>query len=476
MWAGILVSWLCEIATLRNELPLSTTAGRGMMTRQTARTCEFNIRQTRLFGLLCAAMLLFTSAISTAQDAIGPLAGAAAEPELEILTHMPDELRTRVQKVVIISTQRLAGQDVTGTYEKDTAGLLGGIEAGRRLGRISKQVGPVPIYVPIPILTIPGAIFGGLTGAAQREIQEFRDDLTEELTTSETQPLKDDGLALDVFWNLRKLPQLDSKIYSPTTEISADTQAILHVTFDNVGIDIQGKDAVITTSATAVLRPRRGGTDLFQAVVHYQDRDTLRNWTANDKQLWRSYANYARHYLGREIAAIVFDRVDAEIHLLPLETKSTRRDRKVERQMRSKLLQPVLAWEHAIDADAVLPWSTAVDESNTYYDIEIYDQDRLVYFEEQVPEPSHTVSMELPDCRTYRWSVRPSYHVDGKVFYGDWMRLAPPAAKKSKRRSRKKEAAEDAMPATALGIFGRQASLSPAYTQDFPSLQIDCVK
>ncbi len=92
-------------------------------------------------------------------------------------THMSEALRSEIKKVVVLPGPSPANQAITGTYEKDTPGLIGGIDAGRRAGTISKEVGGVNVNIPFPILTIPGAIVGGISGASKREIQEFRDVL-----------------------------------------------------------------------------------------------------------------------------------------------------------------------------------------------------------------------------------------------------------------------------------------------------------
>ncbi|MGH8496382.1 MAG: hypothetical protein ACREVN_09625, partial [Gammaproteobacteria bacterium] len=106
-----------------------------------------------------------------------------------------------------------------------------------------------------------------------------------------------------------------------------------------------------------------------------------------------------------------------------------------------------------------------LDESLTWYDVEIYDRDRLVLVEEGVPEHRYMVSMEL-ECGEYRWSVRPSWRVGGNVRYGRWMRF-PPAPEE-------KEEGEAEEPPPPNGLSGRAASQAPAYTQDFPLLTIAC--
>ena len=76
--------------------------------------------------------------------------------------------------------------------------------------------------------------------------------------------------------------------------------------------------AEIEISAFATLRRLGDGKVLHAETYSYRDRDKLRQWTANDLELWHDYVHFARHYLAREIsfdAAIVDlgDRIEASI-------------------------------------------------------------------------------------------------------------------------------------------------------------------
>jgi hypothetical protein len=371
---------------------------------------------------------------------------------------MPEALRSTVKKVVVLPTSTSANEAVTGTYEKETPGLIAGADAGSRVGTITKEVGPVNVDFPIPGLQIPGAIFGGLSGAAKREIQDFRDDLTEDLAEASNQPLTNDGLALDVYRELQRKPGLESKLFAPTTPIPDDTDAILYVSFNDVAIDVQKKEAILTTSAGLTLRRLSDGTILYERVFRYQDRDTLENWTENENALWHDYANFARHYLGREISAETFDRVELNHELRPRKSDTVALVKKNEWQGVSKTTSPTLAWELALlGGDSYGSWADAIDESDIYYDVEIYDNHQLVYAEKQVQDSVHTLEFEIEACKTYRWSVRPSYHIDSDIKYGEWMRFN-----------------SDTDADTVDGISGNKASEAPAYIQDFASLEIKC--
>lgn len=383
-------------------------------------------------------------------DEVEPLAVVSA-PE-----HLAEDVRATVKKVIVLSGTGPIDEATTGSYKKQTAGLYGGADKGSGVGRgVGTEIGPVSMRIPIPILTLPGALIGGIAGKTQRDIQEFRDRMTEDLEDASSQSLANDALASDVFWGLRRLPNLDSKIFAVTTPIPEDTDAVLYVGIEGITIDVQRKDAVITTTASVTLRRLSDGLHLYEEKVSYQDRDTLGNWTANGNALWHSYANYARHYLGREISAKAFDRVDLKHELTPLATASVKLVKRNNWQGVSKSPTPTLAWElKLLGGDAYGEWASAIDPSRISYDIEIYDMQRLVYAAKDVPQASHTVEEELP-CKPLRWSVRPSYRVaEGKRF-GEWMRLGPAG-----QSSRANE--------------GRRASEAPAYIQDFATLTLKC--
>jgi hypothetical protein len=373
------------------------------------------------------------------------------------VTHMSEALRSSVKKVVVLPTTSPVGQAMTGSYGKATKGLIDGGIAGSEMGRgPGTEVGPVSMRIPIPILTLPGALIGGIAGATKREIQEFRDRLADDLAESADLPVANDGLASDVFWGLRRLPNLDSKVFALTTPIPNDTDAILYVSLKGVTINVDGKDAIITTSASATLRRLSDGEHLYEDDIQYQDRDTLGNWTENENALWRDYANFARHYIGREISAEVFDRVELRHELRPRKSDTIAQVKKNEWQGVSRSLTPTLAWELALlGGNSYGVWANTVDEEDISYDVEIYDEHRLVYSAKHVRESRHTIAEELEACKTYRWSVRPAYHVGSDIKFGEWMRFNSDTH-------------------TGKANVGRKASEAPAYIQDFASLNIKC--
>ncbi len=368
-------------------------------------------------------------------------------------THMSEELRASVNSVVVLGSAAPPGHEITGSYEEQTPGLVGGMNDGADLGRgVETQLGGVPVNFPIPILTLPGALIGAMSGAAKAEIQEFRDKLTDQLASDEHQPLKTDALAMDVFWNLRNVHDLDSKVLSLTTPIPKGSDAVLFVRLKQVTIDVDDDDAVLVTVADATLRRVSDGTDLYKTEVTYEDRDSLSNWTKDDNALWRDYGNFARHFIGREIAAEVFGRIEVNSELTPRESENVDRVKRNDWQGVTKKPTPTLAWDQRfLGGSSYGAWADGIDKSNITYDIEVYDANRRVYAASGIRDTRHTVASGLEKCGSYRWSVRPTYTVGPDSQAGRWMRAN----------------GRD-------GNIGRRASVAPAYTQDFAQLKVHC--
>jgi len=377
--------------------------------------------------------------------------GSAIADEL-----MAEEYRTAVQKIVVLPGASPAGGAVTGSYKKETDGLLDGIDRGREFGVIRKDVGGIPVSFPIPILTVPGMLFGGLSGSIKRQIQDFRDALTKDLASSAESPLSNDALASDVFWRLRDVSGLKPKVLALGIPIPEDTDAVLYVSFSDSSIEVDGKVATIAFTATATLSRLSDGQQLYENQIRYQDTDTLSHWTDNGKAAWHDYANYARHYVVREIVAELFERVEVQQTLLPRESDTVSRVRKNAWQGITRTRTPTLAWELTLgDNDQQPPWAKAINEADVLYDLEIYDKHQLVYSARNLAASQHTVAVELEDCKSYRWSVRPSYDVAGATRFGAWMRSNPD---------------------TANGNVGKQSSEAAAYIYDFASLKIKCLR
>ena len=364
---------------------------------------------------------------------------------------MSEELRNSVERIVILPIPGESGEAITGTYDKQTAGLAGGAARGAEIGQVPVEVGHVPINIPIPILRELGMLVGGLTGAAERSTQELRDRLTEDLASEVEQPLSNVALATDVFWGLHGTRDVEPKLFAETTPIPADTDAILYINLDEVTLNIQADEAIVSTVATARLQDKADGKTLYRTTASYSDRDELRNWARDDYALWREYREFARHYLARELVAQLYDRVTVSHSLAPVYGDSIKPDRKEPWHGETRSLTPTLAWDFELTGDD----TAAAEGAAILWEIEIYDAQRPVYEAGGLQATRFTLDVPLEACKTYRWSVRPVYQRATGTQRGAWMRRGTETAKGN-------------------GNVGRAISVAHAYMQDFPSFEVDC--
>jgi hypothetical protein len=402
---------------------------------------------------IATAVALIASAGAQAQGVPSPPSAALPTPGFLPADAMDDGLRGSLRKVVVKPGGSPANEEIGGDYDQETLGLDGGIVYGASKGTVSTQAGPVNLSIPIPMLQIPAMIAGGIAGATQQEIQEFRDALTEDLADASSQQIINDKIASDVYNEIRTMPNLEPQVFARETAVPEDTDAILYVNVGQLLIDVEEDEAIITATVDATMHRHGYDRDVYETTIQYQDRDTLRNWTANDNAAWRNYANFARHYVGREIADRVYGSAGVTEVLRPVKSKTVSVSKRDPWEGSSKKLSPTLAWELELPADDGNPaWAASIDESNIFYDVEIYDLQRPVYRALRVPDPEHTVNAPLKACQTYRWSVRPVYNVGGDVRYGAWMRSGT----------------------EGNGNIGKEASAAPAYLYDFAELEIHC--
>ncbi len=377
------------------------------------------------------------------------LALAADEKVLgQAVPHMSDSVRTSVSKIVILPSDGSSSESVKGTYDRTTDGVLGGMAAGAGIGTIPVEVGPVPIGIPIPILRELGMIAGAITGGADRKLQEFRDGLTEDLRDAVDQPLTNDSLANDVYWGLRRVGELQPKLFALTTPIPEDTEALLYVAITDLSINVQKNEAIISTTALTRLERYSDGSTLYRSEITYQDRDTLSNWTKNDAILWREYRNFARHYIGREISALLYERIGVNHDVVPGESDSIRVNKKDSWQGTTKTRTPTLIWQSDLD-------DSGIDPANITWDLEIYDRQRPIYSASRIRGLSHVPAVPLEACGDLYWTVRPTYSINGDTKVGRWMRKAPDGG-------------------ASNGNVGRSISTAHAYLQDFAVLDVAC--
>lgn len=383
---------------------------------------------------------------AVAQEPAAEPAVAQAPP----LPQMPGELRAAVTRIVILPTAGESNESITGTYNEETLGLAGGMAKGAGAGSVPVEVGHVPVSIPIPIIREIGMIFGGITGARQRTVQDLRDRMVEDLASAVDRPLSNVALATDVYWGLRNVEKLEPRLFAETTPIPTDTDAILYVHLDQIMLNVQEDEVIVSISAIARMQRYSDGTTLYRATAQYEDRDTLKNWARDDYALWHAYAEYARHYIARELTAILYERVDVKHELAPEWHPSVEPDKNDGWAGQTRSLTPTLAWDFKL-----IGGNEATEGASIAWDLEIYDQERPVYQAQRLPGTQHTLDRPLEPCKVYRWSVRPTYSRDGVTRNGTWMR-------------------RNATGTGGNGNSGRAISVAHAYVQDFPVLEVHC--
>jgi hypothetical protein len=389
---------------------------------------------------LPAAKSRFTMAV------VGLLLAVAAGAE-----PMSAELRASVSRIVILPIPGQSGEAITGTYEAETRGLGGGAAQGAEIGQVPVEVGQVPIVIPIPILREIGMLVGGVTGALERRTQDLRDRLTDDLASEVEQPLSNIALATDVFWGLRETRLVDPKLFARTTPIPPDTDAILYINLEEVTLNIQKDEAIVSTVATARLQNQADGTTLYRTTANYSDRDELKNWAKNDYAKWREYREFARHYLARELIAELYDRVAVDYSLEPVYGGAIEPDKNIPWHGETRSLRPTLEWAFEPQGED----TSAVANAAILWDLEIYDASRPVFQARRLSGSSFTPDTALEACKTYFWSVRPAFQEDGAIRHGAWMRRQSGTGGDN-------------------GNVGRAISVAHAYLQDFPSFEVDC--
>jgi len=384
------------------------------------------------------------------------LAAKEPPPEVPPLVRDPDalmseEIRAAVKRIVVLPGASLEDNTISGSYQEATLDGSGPISVGGP-PQVVRDIYGIPVGLSFPIFSISSG--GGGSGGVSRKEQEFRDALTKELVKAADSPLSSDALATDVFWRLREVPALEPKIFATNIPIPEDTDAILFVRFSDSMIDVQGEFAFLTMSAIATLTRKSDAAVLYEHMVHYRDRDTLENWTKNNNEAWYDFSAFSRHYLAREIAAELYERVNVQSELQPLQTATALPVKDDVWNTVSNSSTPTFAWDFNLTDDELQPeWAKDLDVTDVTYEFEIYDKHRIVYGARDLRESQYTIDMELEACKAYRWSVRPSFRVNGEQRYGEWMRSDPDSAN---------------------GNDGKAASFAPAYIYDFASLEIKC--
>ena len=390
----------------------------------------------------------------------------ATQPTMKLRsphTHMEESVRDLIETVIVMPHTYDAETGVFGTYRRATTPVSrAAIEASIVPLYVAIDIvqrtpnGLVPPEIIIPYLVLPWALAGATYAKIRQEIQEFRDSLTDQLTKSASPPLANEVIAGDLYSQLRRVPGIDANVVAESLTVAVGTDVVLFVKFTSVVIDIQKSDANIETGASATLRRVSDGKTLYYKVFYYQDEDKLKNWIEDDVALWRTYLHFARHYFARQITAELFEKYELRHELRPIPTESVVPRKDDNWQATSKSGNPTLAWDlRLMGRDDYGPWTDEISEANTFFDLEIYDNHRLIYSAHQIADPHHRVSQPLDKCQDLHWTVRPSYHVGGKIKYGEWMRYYISANLDE-------------------GHVGTKASEMPAFLRGFAVLKTKC--
>lgn len=336
-------------------------------------------------------------------------------------SHMPESVRTSISTISVVAGPDAPTLYVGGDYGKTTPTVGEGAAegAGAGVGFTGQMIADDPrslILVPfvLPVAVVAGTVAGAAAAKIQEEIQEFRDGLTEDMAGRQDDTVPSTGLAE----TLRGI--LDR---TRGVELVDDDQAAasLTVTISDVSVIVEGNDATLSTAVLATLRDTSDGSVLHTKTFDYSDRDTLRNWTADDNALWDHYVENAQRRISRDITEHFFETIFTRHVLRPVRTASLAGSRDGNAwDSRLKDNSPTLGWElFLLGGDAYDDWE--LDQRHTTFDLEIYDDARLVYAVRDIEGTSHDIDEELPACKTLYWSVRPVYALVDRTRAGEWM-------------------------------------------------------
>lgn len=328
--------------------------------------------------------------------------------------HMPEDIRRSVHTVEVIPDKREPELRVGGDYGQyiptTGEGAAGGAAAGAKITGAMVAEDPRAVFlVPfiLPIALIAGGIGGAAAAKIEKELAEFREGLADELVADSNKPLPSDVFASAL---VDRLGSTDNIL-----TVTEGGDASLTVSITGISVDTENEDAVITAYAHAVLTSTTDGSTLFSKSLEYAERNTLRNWTANENALWDSYVIHARQFLAAEFVANMFETVRVRNVLRPLKTETFTGGW----SGRAKTNTPTFSWElFLLGGD---PYEGQIDEQDITFDLRIFEGGRLAYEARGIRETSHKLDDPLPLCKELRWSVRPVYQIDGETRAGTWM-------------------------------------------------------
>lgn len=297
------------------------------------------------------------------------------------------------------------GRPMPTAGEGAKAGAVAGVGA---TGQAVAEDPRVLLFAPVmlPIAVVAGTIMGAAGAKVMEQVQEFRDELTEDLSETTAHPVPGAKLAGVVRTKLQRVPRLDTALIEPSEQLPAHFDGVLEVSVTDVVILVHGNNATITTKVSALLRGQGDYTTIFRRSYQYLEKDDLANWVKNDSALWHEYEETARQYFARHISDELFAPILLRHVLRPVKNKR----------------EGIMDWELILLGEAdENAWANDVTEADARFDLEIYDGNRLTYSADGLTATHHEIPAQLEPCKTYAWTVRPVYYFEGTVRAGEWM-------------------------------------------------------
>ncbi len=345
-------------------------------------------------------------------------------------SHMSEEHRAAIKTVLVRPSDREPVVHVDGDYLKETptvgegaaAGAGAGFAAtGEMIAEDARGILIAPIVLPFAIVL--GSITGAAAAKIQQEIQEFRDELTSEITASSNRPLPAEMLAESLSSRLQGLQNMEASVKTGDVTNENDVDAFLDVSVTSLTILVEKGDATMTTNVSVALHRAGDNKLMFGRGYSFAQKNSLRNWAAEDYAVWAAYLQSAKRNISREISADMFERILLRHVLRPVASETVAGVSQGDWNGSARTQTPTLAWElFLLGGDSYGEWVDRIDADNVLFDLEIYDGATLAYAANDISESQHEVLSPLAKCKDYRWSVRPVYHVDGKSRAGEWMR------------------------------------------------------
>ena len=367
--------------------------------------------------MIRTANIVLLTATSLMMSGCGSFFYTGQHPSVTYRTaidHMPEDLRQDIQTVEVVALEKKPTLSVGGDYGDAVPsvgeGAAGGAAAGVGVSGAMLVEDPRSVFLMpfiFPVALVAGTITGAAAAKIQQELAEFREGMADDLMADGEQPKPNERIAEDLANYLATVKDV--------TLVQANADAQLTVAIGRIEVVTVDEDGIVYAHATATLQSTADDSVLYSESLSYGDRDSLRNWVANDNAQWLAFADQARQYIATEAAASMFERIRVRHVLRPMASDTSTGGWHAS----AKSLTPTLAWElFLLGGD---PYEEMIDAQAITFDLRIYDGSRLLYEARDVPGTGHVISEALPSCRTLSWTVRPVYRFDGKTRTGDWM-------------------------------------------------------